>query len=124
MKSGSEIKGGGGGRLNADGFNKTDERVTDVADGMHGVAVLATHEQHTARRQAMQVDAAVGVLLDDFQAVASARAAAKLGGSSQRRMREHQNCGSGRLTAASAGQQTTSVIGDGSLQNARNGGQS
>lgn len=88
-----------------------------AAQGGNGVGVLAEDEQHTLRREAVQVDAAACVLLDDFEAVATAGTATKLRRCSEGGVREDENSSRGMFHFTCAVEQAARIISDDDLLN-------
>ncbi len=89
-----------------------------VAHGRNGIGALTTSEKKTAMWQTVEVDDTVCVLLDDFETVAAAGAATKLGRGGEGGMREDEHCGRGWFHSTCAVEQAASVVADGGLLNA------
>ena len=120
MEGGGEIEGRGkSGRAGC--FQRSCELLAGAAHRGNGVGVLATSEQHTLLREAVEVDDTACVLLDDFEAVATVGTAAEFGRSGERGVGEDENSGRGWLVDACAIEQTASVVGDGGLKDSRQG---
>lgn len=120
VESGGEIEGCGRGRK-AGSFLRSCEMLAGAAHGGNGVGVLATDEQHTLRREAVQVDDTACVLLDDFETVATAGTATKLGRGSEGGMREDKNGSRRWFHFTCAVEQASCIIGDGGLKDSRQG---
>ena len=99
------------------------EILTKSAHSGNSRRALASHEQHATLRQAVQVNAATLVLLDNLMAVTTARPSAQLRGSGKRGMSKNENGGRGRLGIAIKAEQTTGVVSHGGLNNPREGGE-
>ena len=102
-----------------DGPNAGGDRLREVlaggANGGDHIDILTADKECAALGQPVQVDDAAIVLLDDLQAVATARTAAKLGGRRERGMSEHKDGGGRWFGVACAVEETAGVIGDGGL---------
>ena len=119
VESGGEIEScGRSGR--ACGFlQQLREVLADAAHEGNGIGVLATNEQQPLLREAVQINAAVCVLLDDFETVAAAGAATKLGRGGEGGMREDENRSGRWFHFTGAVEQAARIIGDGGLLDAR-----
>ncbi len=93
--------------------------LTCAAHGGNGVGVLATDEQHTLRREAVQVDDTACMLLDDFKTVATAGTAAEFGRGGEGGVGENEDGGRGWFYFTCEIEQAASVIGDGGLKDSR-----
>lgn len=92
-----------------------------AAHGGNGLDVLAANEKNAAFWQAVEVDAAAIVLLDDFVAVAIAGTASEFGRGGEGGVSKNENRSGRRLGFACAAKQAAGIVGEGGLKNSRPG---
>lgn len=120
MKGGGKIEDAGG-RADASRLSRRQEALHCDAERGDDIHASAADEQKKPRREAAQVYDAVFVLLDDFNTVATAGAAAQITCGRERGVGENED-GGGRSTSLShTGDETAEVVRDSGLMDAGDG---